>query len=111
LSKGKIEDNETIEEGAKREIKEEIGLDIEIRNDLGTNEYVASHPELGKVRKQVSYFLAESPYAELTLEKKGGLDDARWFRVADILDLNFYEDILSIVTKAVTMLVAQSSRR
>lgn len=109
LSKGKIEDNETVEDGAKREIKEEIGLDIEIRNQLGTNEYVASHPELGKVRKQVTYFLAESSYVDLTLEKKGGLDDARWFRVAEILELNFYEDILSIVTKAVTMLVAQSA--
>lgn len=111
LSKGKIEDSETIEDGAKREIKEEIGLDVTIKNELGMNEYVASHPELGKVRKQVTYFLAESPYVELQLEKKGGLDDARWFRVADILELNFYEDILSIVTKAVTMLVAQSSRR
>lgn len=111
LSKGKIEEEETIEEGAKREIKEEIGLEIEIRDKLGTNEYVASHPELGKVRKQVTYFLAESPYADLTLEKKGGLDDARWFRVAEILELNFYEDILTIVTKAVTMLVAQNSKR
>ena len=111
LSKGKIEDNETVEEGAMREINEEIGLDITIENQLGMNEYVASHPELGKVRKQVTYFLASSPYTELTLEKKGGLDDARWFRVADILDLNFYEDILSIVTKAITMLVAQSARR
>jgi NADH pyrophosphatase NudC (nudix superfamily) len=68
---------------------------------------VASHPELGKVRKQVTYFLAKAPYKELSLEKKGGLDDAQWFKVADILDLNFYEDILPIVTKAVTMLVAR----
>lgn len=116
LSKGKVGDkpefeNESVEDGAIREIKEEIGLDIEIKAELGTNEYIASHPELGKVRKQVTYFLAESPYTELELEKKGGLDDARWFRVAEILDLNFYEDILAIVTKAVTMLVAQSANR
>ena len=111
LSKGKIEDSESIEEGAARELKEEIGLDITIKNELGQNEYVASHPELGKVRKQVTYFLAESPHIDLTLEKKGGLDDARWFKVAEILELNFYEDILSIVTKAITMLVAQSSKK
>jgi hypothetical protein len=55
--------------------------------------------------------LARSPYTDLTLENKGGLDDAKWFKVADILELNFYEDILPIVTKAVTMLVANSSRR
>jgi ADP-ribose pyrophosphatase YjhB (NUDIX family) len=112
LSKGKIGDNpeianETAEEGARREIKEEIGLDITIEAELGNNEYVANKPEIGKHRKQVTYFLASAPYADLKLEDKGGLDDAKWFKVAEILDLNFYEDILPIVTKAVTMLVAK----
>lgn len=110
LSKGKIEENETVEAGAVRELKEEMGLDITIEAELGNNEYVASHPELGKVRKQVHYYLAGSPYSEITLEQKGGLDDAKWFRVADILDLNFYEDILPIVTKAITMLVGRASK-
>lgn len=108
LSKGRIEDDETVKEGAKREIKEEIGVDIDIEKSLGENEYIASHPEKGKMRKQVAYFLARAPYTELTLEQKGGLDDAKWFRVADILDLNFYEDILPIVTKAVTMIVSEN---
>ena len=107
LSKSKVADDETIEEGAVRALKEEIGLDVALEGELGQNEYVASHPELGKVRKQVTYFLAKSDYQELELENKGGLDDAKWFKVADILDLNFYEDILPIVTKSVTMLVAK----
>ena len=98
LSKGKIEEKESVEDGAVRELK-------------GQNEYVASHPELGKVRKQVTYFLASSPYTELTLENKGGLDDAKWFKISEILDLNFYEDILSIVTKAITMLVSKSTKK
>jgi transcription antitermination protein NusB len=110
LSKGKIEENETVEAGAVRELKEEMGLEVTIEAELGNNEYVASNPELGKVRKQVHYFLASSPYSEIKLEQKGGLDDARWFRVADILELNFYEDILPIVTKAVTMLVGRRSK-
>lgn len=110
LSKGKIQDNETLEAGASREIKEEMGLDITIEAELGKNEYIASNPELGKVRKQVHYFLASSPYTDITLEQKGGLDDAKWFKVADILELNFYEDILPIVTKAITMLVGRRSK-
>lgn len=107
LSKSKIADNETIQEGAVRALKEEIALDATIEAELGHNEYVASHPELGKVRKQVTYFLANAPHTELELENKGGLDDAQWFKVSEILELNFYEDILPIVTKAITMLVAK----
>ncbi len=110
LSKGKIEEGEDVQAGAVRELKEEMGLDITIEAELGNNEYVATHPEKGKVRKQVHYFLASSPYTTIEMEQKGGLDDGQWFKVADILDLNFYEDILPIVTKAITMLVGRKSR-
>jgi ADP-ribose pyrophosphatase YjhB (NUDIX family) len=59
LSKGGMELGENPEEGTVREIKEEIGLDITIIEKLGENEYVAHHPEKGKIRKHVHYFLAE----------------------------------------------------
>lgn len=115
LSKGKIGDkpevaNESVEEGTVREIFEELGLNIVIKDKIGENEYIASHPEHGKMRKHVTYFLAESPYTEISLEKKGGLDDARWFRLTDILDLNFYDDMLPIVTEAVQKLLDRSSK-
>lgn len=110
LSKSKIAEEETIEDGAVRALREEIGLEVTIEAELGKNEYVASQPEIGKVRKQVTYFLAKADYKEISLEKKGGLDDAQWFKVTDILDLNFYEDILPIVTKAITMLVARNGK-
>ncbi|MEK7169926.1 MAG: transcription antitermination factor NusB [Patescibacteria group bacterium] len=109
-SKGKIGDtpeiaNESVEEGTIRKIKQEIGVSIVIKADLGSNEYVASDPEKGKLRKQVHYFLGESTFVPLKLEKKGGLDDVKWFKLADILELNFYEDILPIVTKAINLLL------
>lgn len=110
LSKSKVADEETVEQGAVRALREEMGLPVEIEAELGNNEYIATQPEKGKVRKQVHYFLAKGPYQDLVLAKKGGLDDARWFRVAEILDLNFYEDILPIVTKAITMLVGRRSK-
>ncbi|MCA9357941.1 transcription antitermination factor NusB [Candidatus Kaiserbacteria bacterium] len=110
LSKSKVREEETVEQGATRALLEEVGLPVEIEIELGNNEYVASQPEKGKIRKQVHYFLAKAPYQEVELLKKGGLDDAKWFRVADILELNFYEDILPIVTKAVTVLVGRGSK-
>src|SRR3989344_2728731 len=107
LTKGKLEGNENEEEGLRREAQEELGIPIHILERLGENSYSTYHPEKGKILKHVAYFLAEAPYQELTLEKKeeqGGLDDVRWFKLADILDLNFYDDILPIVTKAITKL-------
>jgi 8-oxo-dGTP pyrophosphatase MutT (NUDIX family) len=74
LSKGGIEEGENEEQGAIREIKEEMGLDMKIKELLGRNEYIASHPEKGKIRKQVIFFLGESNYDEIVLEKgTGGL--------------------------------------
>lgn len=107
LTKGKLEGDETEEECLVREAGEELGVPIEIKEKLGENAYTTFHPEKGKIKKQVTYFLAEAPYQELTLEKKeekGGLDDVRWFKLSDILDLNFYDDILPIVTKALQKL-------
>lgn len=113
LSKGKIgvagEGGVDPAEGTISKVKEEIGLDVKIKADLGQNEYVANDPELGKIRKQVHYYLAEAPFGDLTLAKKPGLDDAKWFKLGDILELNFYNDILPIVTKAVTILSEQES--
>lgn len=110
LSKSKVKEEETFEAGAIRALIEEVGLAVTIETELGNNEYVATQPEKGKVRKQVQYFLARAPYQEFELLKKGGLDDAKWFKVADILELNFYEDILPIVTKAVTVLVGRGMK-
>jgi N utilization substance protein B len=109
LSKGKIAEGLDPAEGTIAKVKEEIGLSVKIKADLGTNEYIANDPEIGKIRKQVHYYLAEAPYGELALVKKPGLDDAKWFRLPDILELNFYNDILPIVTKAVTLLSQEES--
>jgi transcription antitermination protein NusB len=107
LSKGKIPEGIDPKDGTIAKVKEEIGLDIIVKSDLGSNEYIANDPEIGKIRKQVHYYLAESNFDKLSLVKKPGLDDAKWFKLSDILELNFYDDILPIVTKAVSTLSQQ----
>ncbi|HEY4517555.1 MAG TPA: transcription antitermination factor NusB [Candidatus Paceibacterota bacterium] len=106
LSKGHLTEGEDEKTGLARGIKEEIGLTVTVEVKLGENEYVATQPEKGKIRKRVIYYLAQSTFDDIVLKKSGGLDDARWFKLADILDLNFYDDILPIVTKAINLLVA-----
>lgn len=116
LSKGHIEipadvakdenakEQKTQEEVAKA-IQDELGIEVAIKDKLGTNEYGTYHPERGKIRKNVTYYLAEAPFVDLKLATTGGLDDARWFKLSDILDLNFYNDILPLITKAVNILL------
>jgi N utilization substance protein B len=107
LSKGGFKDGEDEAMATKREIKEEIGLDIDIEEKLGENEYVAAHPEKGKILKRVVYFLAQSEYKELVLEKSGGLDGARWFELAEVPELRIYNDIIPLITKAIEIISKQ----
>ena len=106
LSKGGLEEGETDADGIKRVIKKEIGLTVtEVFDKLGDNEYVANHPEKGKHRKQVLYYLAEAKYEDVALGESGGLDEARWFKATEILDLNFYNDIVPLITKSIQILM------
>ena len=105
LSKGHIDSSLDQEKEVKRVIKDELSLDVKIKEKLGTNEYPTYHPEKGKIKKNVTYYLAESPFVEIGLKNSGGLDDAKWFKLADILDLNFYNDILPLVTQAINILL------
>ena len=110
LSKGSIEGDKNIEEGTIKKIKEETGLDILIKEKIGENEYVASHPEKGKTLKKVTYFLAESKYQKLKLGTSGGLDDAKWFQLSEIPELRIYNDIIPLITKAIEIISSDQSR-
>jgi N utilization substance protein B len=104
LSKGHTEEGEDLEVATKRVIKEELGLDIDVKERVGENAYIAFDPEKGKIKKSVSYFLAESEFTPLELKESGGLNAIKWFKIDEILDLNFYNDILPIITKAIEKL-------
>ena len=104
LSKGHIDEGEGDEEGTIKRIKEEIGLDIKIKEKLGNNEYVASHPEKGKTLKKVAYFLAESDYQPFQFEVSGGLDEAKWFQISEVPGLRIYNDIIPLIAKAIEII-------
>lgn len=107
ISKGRVEQGEDIKAGAIREIKEEMNLEIEIVEELGVNEYIANDAKVegGKKKKRVTYFLARSPFTDIRLGSSGGLDDAQWFPLSAVGDLNFYDDSLTkIVIPAINAL-------
>ena len=112
LSKGRISGDEKDEDCLIRKVPLEMGIPLlKVGEKIGENSYTTFLPEKGKVKKQINYYLAEAKYGELTLEKeeKGGLDDVRWFKLAEILDLNLYDDIVPIVTKAITKLAEKKN--
>lgn len=110
LSKGKMEAGENEEQATCREIKEEMGVDITIKERLGENAYITYDKEKKKIKKHIVYFLAEStsPFEDLKLQKKGGLDDAKWFPLVAVGDLALYDDLAPIITKAINILLKQN---
>ncbi len=104
LSKGHLEEGEDIEKGIARVIQDEMSVPITLKEKIGDNEYIAYDPEKGKIKKRVTYYLSEAPFQELKLPGGGGLNDVRWFTLEEIADLNFYDDVLPLVTKGVSLL-------
>ncbi|MCX6713889.1 MAG: transcription antitermination factor NusB [Candidatus Vogelbacteria bacterium] len=108
LPKGHIEEGGDVKVGTASKVKEEISVDSDIKEELGTNEYIASDPEKGKIRRQVIYFLAECKVKKvLKLEEKNGLDNVGWFAIEEVADLRMYDDVLPIITKAIKILMAK----
>ena len=110
LTKGKLLPEEDIMIGAVRKIKEEIGINVVIKDKLKENTYIANSapkvegevPEVNvkseKVQKHVYYFLAETKHEPLTLEKENtGLVEAKWFALDQIENLNLYDDVKPII--------------
>lgn len=113
LTKGHIEPGEEISTGIAREAKEELSLEVKVGVRLGANEYIASDPEKGKLRKQVIYHLAQALNPEqITLNPdKGGLQATKWFSIKEVSDLNMYDDIVPIVTKAIKIFVSKNVKK
>src|SRR4029079_16230310 len=99
LSKGKLQQAEGKHDGVIRKVKEEIGLPVTVEDELGENEYIAndsSNKGHGKKKRHATYFLARAEFSDIMLKREGGLDDAQWFPLASVGDLNFYDDILPV---------------
>ena len=74
---------------------------------MGEKKYIASHPEKGKIKKNVILFLVKAEFGELHLESTGGLDGAEWFELGEIHNLKMYDDIIPIITKAVSIITSK----
>lgn len=101
LPKGHLEDGLDIVDGATKRVKEELGIDVILEEKIGENEYVAMNPDKKKVRKHVTYYLAHAAFTELYFVSQGGLDNAKWFPIMEVVDLPLYEDLVPILITAI----------
>ena len=76
LPKGRVEDGETFEETALREVREESGLECEIGRYIGFVKYNYMHYDGEEVQKTVHYFYMKKPEGEICPQKEEGFCDA-----------------------------------
>ena len=89
---GKLEDGETLPQCLKREISEELGLDITVGKFFMTSEY---RYEFGTI--QLNAFFAESP--TLQIDKLNAHEDYRWVSPRELKNYTFAPADIPIVEK------------
>ncbi|MBI2773723.1 MAG: NUDIX hydrolase [Chloroflexi bacterium] len=95
LPKGTPDANESIEETATREVREETGLDVRIVRPLGTIEYWFALPRR-RVHKTVHFFLMEATGGE-TSRHDHEYEEVRWVPVEQargLLSFDTYREML-----------------
>ena len=93
--KGHIENGETEEQTAIREVKEETNIDIIIHNKY---RYTTSYSPKENVMKEVVYFLAQN----IDEDKKPQLEEVsevKWFTLEEAMNTITYENSKEILNK------------
>ena len=102
LPKGVLKDKEKPKNGAMRVVKEELGVEGVLEEEIEKNSYIGNHPVEGKVYKTVTYFLVYvEGKPELFVPNKESVLDAKWFPVYELQSLRLYPDIRKIITPIV----------
>lgn len=104
LPKGHLEDDETPEKAAVREIAEEIGVQrLEIVSELHTVRYTFQEAGSRKPHhKEVVFYLAVSPMGNVPLRPEKGpkFDDARWVSFPEARRLCTYANFREVLRRA-----------
>lgn len=94
--KGHIEENETEQETAIREIKEETNLDVKIMDNFRE---VSCYCPFGKIKKEVVFFLARTVSDNIKLQESE-IDSFLWVDITGAKKLCSYENDFKLIDKA-----------
>ena len=103
LPKGKLDEDESIEACAVREVQEETGLSVELQNFIGLtyHEYFDKYSRQD-VRKETHWFKMHAPDAQqLVPQTEEDIEEIEWVDKKDIAEKlnNSYPNIVEIINK------------
>lgn len=106
LPKGRIEENETIEETAIREVKEETNIDVVIEDYIGSTSFSFSNywTKYVVTNKKVSWYLMRAISFAIKPLADEGFIDARFIDIDDVVDLARYDDEKKVIRNALIAL-------
>ena len=102
LPKGTIEDGESVEAAALREVEEETGYRARIQQDLGSLTYDFDAVDGKRYRKTVSYFLmtlADSDEPVKNLQEGEDFEN-EWLSFDEAIERLTFDDTKTIIEKA-----------
>jgi len=108
LPKGKLDEGETIEQCAVREVQEETGLkDVTLQNFIGitNHEYFNTYTNEDVIKESHWYAMSAAPGQQLVPQTTEDIEDIEWVR-KEILDIylnNSYPNIVDIVERFLQM--------
>ena len=86
---GKVEEGESFEMALKREIKEELNIEIDIKNKLGEENY-----QDDKINVKLHYYICSLDNGVITLSEH---EDSAWITKNEFKNYNFAEGDCDII--------------
>jgi 8-oxo-dGTP pyrophosphatase MutT (NUDIX family) len=102
LAKGGIEEGETKEVAAIREVREETGMTAEIEADLGDTKYMYVWDDI-RIRKTVHFFLMRHTGGNVD-DRDDEMEEIRWFPMERAIKRAAYRGERDMLVKALELL-------
>jgi len=102
--KGKVEEGESLEKTAIREVKEETGIDVEIKKYIGETHYNYTNLEKQNIEKTVHWYLAEARSYDIS-SSYGEITRAEWIDLESAKKLCGYKTDLEILNNVALTLI------